>query len=303
MLRCDIWRGENTFAVKFFYCETMNRIFGARPLHSTAFVLGRFPALPTKISRSAHAKNLKHIQELKAKLGKRYSPIGRDKRFSPLSENRSPSQPSQPKRPADPPVRIARFLAAPHAPRPLDFVPGKLDDSLKTLDAVLQQEQLTATDAPDQVSIRDFTIKDKKVRKVETTSTTVLSLPSDAIPKDSDSTAKTAFGPFYQFGLTPKEAQFLFDTAAQSNSSYVTKDPYSMQNAEIVRRIISIENASQKSLTAFNKTRVKELFQRHERDTGSSEVQGMHFRIRLYFHWPFLILICIVSSVQPQNCN
>lgn len=43
--------------------------------------------------------------------------------------------------------------------------------------------------------------------------------------------------------------------------------------AEMVRRLLSIENASSRQMRKFNISRVLEMFGRHDLDTGSAEVQ------------------------------
>jgi ribosomal protein S15 len=58
----------------------------------------------------------------------------------------------------------------------------------------------------------------------------------------------------------------------ESNFDFTQRDSLDEQ-AEMVRRVLSIENASASQMKKFNTARAVELFQRDDQDTGSAEVQ------------------------------
>jgi len=85
-------------------------------------------------------------------------------------------------------------------------------------------------------------------------------------------------GPYYNFLLTPSEIDFLLRQVPTVVPSVETDlnglIPSPEARAEMLRRILSLENADQKALTKFNKRRMIEMFGKKPNDTGSSEVQS-----------------------------
>ncbi|KAH6592021.1 hypothetical protein BASA50_008304 [Batrachochytrium salamandrivorans] len=302
--------------------------------HTAAILQSRFPAQINRISRKAHEKNLLKIAQLKAKLGPKYRPLGREKRVSPLTDVRSPSKPSQPPRPIPKPVRLSPFLASQANRRPLDIVPGGIDEVLEKSKELLEKadQESHAADGnkaaskinPANMSIRVRTSK-PVVKGLANDETTLLRLPetyvpdlpvsvTDAIetsvrahlkPRSKVSTAKpidttsetssdigsglrvfepvTAVGPFYRYGLTPSDVKAILSDTPKTllmegamNSSDRTEE-----QAEMVRRIISLENGNESALRKFNIARSVEVFQRAPGDTGSPEVQAAIFSVRI----------------------
>jgi hypothetical protein len=241
-----------------------------RQFHSSTFTSSRFPALPTKISRQSNLRNQKIIEKTKLKLGSKYAEIGRDKRQSPYSENRSPSKPTQPQKPIERQGLIAPFLFK------KDHIPENIEMNLK--DFIKQDKEIAIEEKPE----KKYSLKNAKIEKKkeieQTSEQTKLSLPVNSIPKitfKDEFEQKTLSGPFYQYGLTPSEVKYILDTLPNEQKDSYSIDKRNLQQAEMLRRIISMDASSQKTIKKFNIQRVVEVFQRDSLDTGSSEVQGM----------------------------
>ncbi|KAJ2996449.1 30S ribosomal protein S15 [Globomyces sp. JEL0801] len=255
--------------------------------HTSKTNFGRYPALPTRISRSAHAKNLKKIESIKSKVGEKYKVLGREKRQSPYSERRSPSKPTQPPPPVKLPIKIEPFLAAPNKV-PAPIVPGNLEESLRRLnlstDATPLKKEMTTKSKG---SIKMGHISQNKTIPTSSFLNT-LKLEENAIPNIHPLTdypeleVKTAEGPYYQHGIVPSEIEFVLKSTPMAlKDPLVSALDMDTQKAEMIRRILSIENASAKGIANFNKTRVMEIFQRNPQDTGSSEVQAAIMMVKI----------------------
>ncbi|KAF9897434.1 hypothetical protein BX616_005597 [Lobosporangium transversale] len=95
----------------------------------------------------------------------------------------------------------------------------------------------------------------------------------------------------YQHFLTNQEAELIFDKVPHihleelMNRSTLVSDklqlPIEKQKAELVRRIIALENGNAKQIILENIRRAKEAFQRFEGDTGSPEVQAAIMTVRI----------------------
>ncbi|KAI8822345.1 hypothetical protein BJ741DRAFT_89326 [Chytriomyces cf. hyalinus JEL632] len=74
----------------------------------------------------------------------------------------------------------------------------------------------------------------------------------------------------------------LAPTAATSTASTAaTKNLEPAEMAELVRRQITLENASRKEITKFNVARMLQLFGRSQFDTGSSEAQAAVLTVKV----------------------
>lgn len=241
-----------------------------RSFNSTCNLNARFPALPTRISRASNQKNQKKIVQLKQKLGEKYRLLGRDKRQSPYTERNSPSKPTQPPKPQEKIPLIKPFLYQ------KDKNPNELsDDLLEKLEKIEIKED--KQEKAEKQSLLSAKIHKKK-EEVETNEFTKLSMPEQSIPKKivkDGVEQKTATGPYYQYGVKPSELEFVLETTPALTSEPYSADKRNLQQAEMVRRIISMENGNQRSIKKFNVQRVVEIFQRTPQDTGSSEVQGI----------------------------
>lgn len=82
--------------------------------------------------------------------------------------------------------------------------------------------------------------------------------------------------PYYQFNITPTEADYVFKHMPEISQSTTP-----VQTNEIVEKLLSLENASQPEINRFNKQRVIKLLERRDGDTGSSEVQAAVFTVRI----------------------
>ncbi|KAJ3274425.1 30S ribosomal protein S15 [Terramyces sp. JEL0728] len=244
----------------------------------------RFPALPTRISRSAYRKTQRKIAQLKEKLGDKYRIIGRDKRQSPITEKYAPSRQSQPPKPIAPVPQLKGLLIENGLYKPHPIVPGKLKESIHELKKVegSQVEEKVTT----KKSIREA-VQILENKKEETTFSTIMDLPKGAVPSpvttkvgDSEIELKTVQGPFYNYGLAPTEADFLLNEAPKALYS-ASLTGHIQERSEMLRRILAIENADSKSVRKFNKLRSIELFQRKANDTGSSEVQAAVMNVKI----------------------
>jgi small subunit ribosomal protein S15 len=94
-------------------------------------------------------------------------------------------------------------------------------------------------------------------------------------------------GPYVAHGVTSSEAYAVLKTAPDvlaSHSTLVESDPAAVspsQQAEMVRRIISLENSSASAVHSFNKIRVMSMFGKHSTDSGSSSVQAALFTLKI----------------------
>ncbi|KAL5035946.1 hypothetical protein BDV3_004701 [Batrachochytrium dendrobatidis] len=298
--------------------------------HTGLVIQSRFPAQIKRISRKSHERNLLKIAQLKAKLGEKYRPLGREKRFSPHTDRRSPSQASQPPRPIPKPVRLTPFLVSKSNYRPLDIVPGNIDNVLVKSKAWLDEIKTTAESASASQStsqsanmgIRQRAFK-AEVKNVVNDHTTTLKLPNAAVSKvpesitseiknkvhsrlitkqstlgskvedvktESNSTPDlpifeptTAVGPFYRYGLTPSDVETILSITPEVlvNEGQIIDAERAEEQAEMVRRIISLENGRESTIRKFNIARSIEIFQRMPGDTGSPEVQAAIFSVRI----------------------
>jgi small subunit ribosomal protein S15 len=76
--------------------------------------------------------------------------------------------------------------------------------------------------------------------------------------------------------MTPSEVKFLLQDTPSVVRKQIDTDErrqFVSQQAEIVRRLMTIENASASQIKKFNTARAVEMFQRSDVDTGSPEVQ------------------------------
>ena len=226
---------------------------------------------------------MRKIEHLKKKLGKDYRIIGRDKRMSPYSERNSPSKPTQPPAPTHPPNLSSKFLISDKNPTPFDFIPGSLGKILKEEETLKENPTDSIADnyapkEPESLTMPSTTAFAQL--KEETDFNTKLKLPEvGVVPKRLNNEygleLKTQSKPFYQHSLTPSESQFLFEQLPVAcKNTYTTVKDNTEQQAEMLRRIISIDNANSKAKRKFNTARMIEMLQRHPLDTGSAPVQG-----------------------------
>jgi hypothetical protein len=107
-------------------------------------------------------------------------------------------------------------------------------------------------------------------------------MPKNSIPKLDNPDSVAVQGPYYQYGLTPKNIDFLLRTTpkfaskvklANISHSQVDGALSSEERAEIMRRILCLENSNKAGIEKFNTARVIAIFGRNNNDTGSPEVQ------------------------------
>ncbi|KAI8821470.1 uncharacterized protein EV422DRAFT_43884 [Fimicolochytrium jonesii] len=271
--------------------------------HSSASLSDRVPALQVRISRKAWRKNQKKIEDLRRRLGDNYAVIGRDKRRSPYTQTNSSTRPTQAPYVPPPDPKILPFFAVPGKTNVAPIVSGDFKKTLaavKELRAKASEEQSVneAMAEKTQGSIRDLkmaAVEDDGVSKV-------LEVPLGAIPYAKEKAPLRGFelpadvaelptpatsGPGYGFSLTPSEAQLLFlqtpDIVAAGTHGRAPseRDIGPKAQAEMVRRIVSLENANKPQMNKYNVDRCVQLFGRAPHDTGSPEVQAAVFTVRI----------------------
>ncbi|ORY02526.1 S15/NS1 RNA-binding domain-containing protein [Basidiobolus meristosporus CBS 931.73] len=112
----------------------------------------------------------------------------------------------------------------------------------------------------------------------------LLSSPN-LIPK-KDALWKAPTDTQYQHFLSNDEAKFLFETTteavtATSSNSFQTDAEKIKEQAEMLRRLVSLENSNQKGIMLYNIRKAMETFGRCEGDTGSPEVQAAIWTVRI----------------------
>ncbi|KAJ3293165.1 hypothetical protein HK104_004698 [Borealophlyctis nickersoniae] len=284
-------------------CIAPQQVIQTKELHTTTPLSHRWPALLKPISKRSWKRNLKKIEELKTRLGDKYKSWGREKRRSPRTDRVRASTPSQPPKPPPKVPQIAPLLAKLGSPMPYPIVPNNLAETLKLVKELKEKEEQTASSS--NAESRSDDISQMSVRKVEekvkTDSSTVLRVPPGSIPpvvprplpsKASDLPSHItsgipsalAQGPYYAYGVTAEEIRFLLEDAPRAEQMNPDRRQTSVdpeEQAEMVRRILSLENAGSKELGKFNRRRMVELFGRSIDDGGSAEVQATLITLRI----------------------
>lgn len=306
----------------------------SRAISGTPSLSSRFPALVTRISRSAHDKNLKKIAQLRAKLGSKYVPLGRDKRTSPTTERRCSTSPTQAPV-VEPPCLMTPLLASKETPVPLNIVPGDLDGTLAKLKELSLAAPSASSSSPSEgTSKSSISAKPKPSLSKTSMESAKLEIPAQVVPPPVTKNVngeevhyRKAQGPFYAYALGSPEAEFLFqktpralkmhkeevvssEEAAEdalkgeeqskpaipeslfkgaamnqgpsSNTSAESVPATITEQAEMIRRMVALENASGRETKKFNVGRVVELLGEMPNDTGSAAVQGvclLHYRL------------------------
>ncbi|KND03291.1 ribosomal protein S15 [Spizellomyces punctatus DAOM BR117] len=273
--------------------------------HTSTTVHTRIPALQVRISKKSWEKNQKKIANLQQRLGDKYAEIGRDKRRSPTTTTRSSTAVSQAQPTPPPESKLLPFLATPEKPHPEPIVSGSLKDTLATAeersqraaeeareqgaDGVSEQERAGSIRMP---SLRTTGQEDvKKEMKLPANvadiipERTPIALRGVAQPEGVEEIPlPAASGPYYAHGLTPSEAELLFVDAprlAKTSLKGQLSADMAEPKAEMLRRILSLENANRSQITKFNTERCVQLFGRMPHDTGSPEVQAAIFTVRI----------------------
>ncbi|KAJ3013843.1 hypothetical protein HKX48_005494 [Thoreauomyces humboldtii] len=264
--------------------------------HSTSHPNNRSVPLQTRISRRSWARNQRKIDDLRTRLGDKYAEIGRDKRRSPTTTTRSSTSLSQSPPVPAPPSKILPFLAAKTRTRPHPIVVGDLKATLATVkgdvSALAQvNERSVAFANASPRNIRD--LKKRDVNGAETSRD--LTLPENSIPEPARPVtfgarklpesipafpAPATSGPAYAFSLSAEEAKLVLGDAPASAQSPEDRSTSAAQ-AEMVRRILSLENGNQKQINKYNTDRCVQMFGRAPTDTGSPEVQAAVFTVRI----------------------
>ncbi|KAJ3072854.1 30S ribosomal protein S15 [Podochytrium sp. JEL0797] len=213
---------------------------------------------------------------------------------------------------------IAPLLASRAQPRPLPHVPFRLDESIARAQNHVASKANNPAEAEaaladsTQNSVRSFRRTTVAGAKIDDR---VIAPTEDGIPKDTIQQIEEAViknspatAPGFAYGITAPEAKtvlldaphYLADlaertgahgaydsispssTTAESSTAGAPKtsiEPAEM--AELLRRQISMDNASSQQINKWNTKRVVEIFGRREFDTGSSEVQAAVHTVKI----------------------
>ncbi|KAJ3037240.1 hypothetical protein HDV00_001872 [Rhizophlyctis rosea] len=274
----------------------------SRNLHTTLPALSRLPKLPVRITRKAWARNLDKIEKLKKALGPRYRPLGRDKRRSPITERRSSTTDSQPPKTPPPPMKIEPFLFSKKRLQPEPIISRDVKQTIDSIKDKLREDEAAREAAAKISSSKDALLKGNFARFAEKPKETgTLSLPEDAIPTpppapvlpevlaETDAAKKLSLpqttGPYYAYHVTPTEAAFLLRDVPKADELNPTRRSASgttpNQQAEMLRRILTMENANVRQMKKFNIARALELFGRKPGDSGSPAAQIAVLTVRI----------------------
>ncbi|KAI8910678.1 hypothetical protein DFJ77DRAFT_433062 [Powellomyces hirtus] len=279
-----------------FRIATLTILSTAAPsssFHSSHPASGRVGGLPTRISRSSWQKNQRKIADLRKRLGNKYAEIGRDKRRSPITTTRSATQLSQPAPTPAPISRIVPFLATPGKTTPQPIVLGNLKETMKAVkDYTGEDTEAGRSKTDTSRSIRGLRKRDAGEGEVSR----VLKVPAGAVPEQPTTAARlpklklpdgvstlplpATTGPGYAYGLTSEEAKLLLVDAPRADVDDTQSVPGDAR-AEMVRRILSLENANKTQMNKFNVDRCVQLFGRTPTDTGSPEVQAAVMSVKI----------------------
>lgn len=173
-----------------------------------------------------------------------------------------------------------------------DVVVGSLSGTLK-LGVQAQKQSEGGSNDTDTTTTTTSSIRMPTFRTTTTQTTAkTLDLPplASVIPATKDNIIT---GPYYTHNLTPTEASLLFIDAPKASTGqgvttsgtpieYDTETVQkATQQAEMLRRILSLQNASKKQIQKFDSGRIVQVFGRSESDTGSPQVQAALFTLRI----------------------
>lgn len=249
-----------------------------RGLHSSRVVLSTYPPMQkTKLSRRA---TLKHLQKTKTQfeeLGDRFKFLSKHRQYEDLPGYVTPAAPPAPK---FEPLQLSSTNM-----RPASVVPGSINDTMNLVQEHLKSEtnvtqresfQVLPSDIPQPVPSK-APLKPALAAKEE-------DVPLPVLP--------SVAGPYYSFGLNAEEIKFILQDTPEALKAIREKmasfgvgglgeadgkTPSLDEQAEIIRRIVAIENGSSRDIRRVNKERMIALLQRTPTDVGSAEVQGQPF--------------------------
>ncbi|TPX33589.1 hypothetical protein SmJEL517_g03509 [Synchytrium microbalum] len=269
--------------------------------HTSQASNSRYPPLQVSFSKRARQKIIARQEKLRMILG-------------PNVKIRNPLAPPPPA----PEKLILPFWATNTQPPAQEIIPGKPWDSLTLYRSRLQQKKdagLPSSDGSDasadsnnsSTPVADTGIR-QRARKVieQVTSTGRLELPSQVIPKatleaplppsathlaPAEGTpipqVSTLAPPFYAYNLTPQDVSLLLNDTPLATKELVTQPldvtrPNVDERAEIVRRLIALENQDAQGIRKFNIRRCMEMFGKRVGDSGSSDVQAAIATVRIH---------------------
>ncbi|TPX48820.1 hypothetical protein SeMB42_g02830 [Synchytrium endobioticum] len=279
--------------------------------HTSCLLSSRYPPLPVSFSKRARTKILARQEKLRMKYGP-----NRNIR-NPLAP--PPAEPAKFILPFLATTCGAQGRGN-RLPLATEIVPGKPWESLQLYRrqqgtkadaaAVMSSSSSSASDAsptrtsddPPPTSIRHRT----KKAIDQAPSSRNLNLPPQIIPDAivpsplppsiplSPPTPIPALStlkpPFYAYNLTPSDITLLLKETPLATELYdkglecrtVPNRSSLSERAEMVRRLISLDNANSKSLKQFNVKRCIEMFGKHVGDCGSADVQAAIFTVRIH---------------------
>ncbi|KAJ3159633.1 30S ribosomal protein S15 [Geranomyces michiganensis] len=262
----------------------------ARAFHSSPVAHGRLVPLPTRISRKSWAKTQQRASDLRRRLGPKYAEIGRDKRRSPTTTTRSSTQLSQAPPKPNPPAGMEAFLAKPGVAGVAPVVVGNLAATIAAAKLVVSELSTGRAKSDSSRSIRGMRRREEGEAEVSR----VLAVAPEAVPALEEIKIKklklpegvaalprpATTGPGYAYGLTAEEARLLLIDAPKAESED-SNGVTGTARAEMLRRILSLENANKSQINKFNVDRCVQVFGKTPVDTGSPEVQVAVLSIKI----------------------
>ena len=275
-----------------------------------------------RLTRKLTLQHLRKLKEQQEALGDKFRFLSKHRRHEGLP-GFIPDEPKTPK--------FIPFMLTKDNLKPAPIVPGSIPKTMNNLSLKTNEELVdgsymqnkadgkSSENAKIPTTIAELTRENVVVRELKNRPENIPPVvPTEAfinpdlvldfpIPENA-----AAAGPYYAFGLTPSEIKFVLeDTPVAMDliknklktglTDYRTelsdgKMPTLDEQAEIIRRVLSVDNASAKDLRSVNKQRIMSVLQENPIDVGSYGVQG-----NLYTFLPCLISLmgALCAKFQP----
>ncbi|KAJ3090865.1 hypothetical protein HK102_002412 [Quaeritorhiza haematococci] len=258
--------------------------------HTSTVQLSRFPKVTVRVTRRAKIRHVRKQKRLQARLGARYRELKK--------------LPDSIPKPTPPEPKLRPFLATPENTTPEPIIPGDLEHTVETFQKrraeQLASEEAQAAQEKEQRAAAGGGIRLRLTRQNASenlaesqslkfdASAVPTSIPSKAplpkgvaVPEGASLPDVQSEGPYYSYSLRPSDVNFLLRDTPEAVRNVKGEPEKVDQQAEMVRRIISLDNASAEQMRAFNKQRTISLMARTVNDTGSSEVQAGIFTVKI----------------------
>ena len=233
-----------------------------RQFHSSGLAQAALPPIVKPLTRRAKLKHLVKLKELKEKQGDKFRFLSKHRRYPGLPGYIPPAEPK-------PAKFLEKFFAKSGAGEEKEII--KTTTNLVSASNILTKLEKSSSETEEAVSA-DGTLSNTFVQDLK-----------GQLPFKFDKKAeelKTFSGIKPAYSVSDKEFDFLVHQVPK-----VLKDQASEaelnERAEIVSRILSLENASQNRVHQFNKQQAIDMLKRHETDIGSPEIQVAMYSIKI----------------------